>query len=74
MQAAHGPHKASKGMGTKCADQWAMPLSLECHALQHKLGWQTFAARYLPGDPLAICASYWFQWPSRLAWERKNGA
>jgi hypothetical protein len=71
IQAAHGPHKASKGMATKAADRYCMPLSEGCHlTTQHKQGWQTFAARYLGGaDPLAICEEYWRAWPGRSKWE-----
>ena len=73
MQAAHGPDKATKGMGSKCRDSAAMPLSTDCHAKQHRVGWISFAAAYLPGDPLVICAAYWRAWPGRVAWERANG-
>lgn len=72
IEAAHGPHKASKGMSSKCADRWAMPLSSACHGLQHRIGWQSFAAMHLHGDPLEICNAYWMKWPGRVAWERKT--
>lgn len=73
IQAAHVPHKASKGTATKAADQWAIPLSEGCHLhTQHSRGWQTFARLYLGGrDPVALAAEYWRAWPGRIAHERK---
>jgi hypothetical protein len=72
MEAAHGPDKASKGVGTKCRDSAAMPLSTLCHSLQHTKGWPWFAKHILRGrDPLAVCEAYWRAWPGRIAWERK---
>lgn len=74
MQAAHGPDKATKGMGTKCRDSCAMPLSELCHALQHQKGWKWFALNILGCDPLKLCEGYWWHWPGRIAWERKQEA
>lgn len=71
MQAAHGPHKATKGIGSKSADQYAMPLSENCHRLQHSIGWQSFAAKYLTWPAEQMCEAYWNRWPGRIAWERK---
>ena len=74
MQAAHGPHKATKGTGTKCADRYSMPLSELCHLLQHQKGWAWFGCEVLAQrDPLVICEAYWKAWPGRIAWERKLG-
>lgn len=73
VQAAHTPHKASKGMGSKCADQHMIPLSESCHMKQHHVGWQTFASLYLGGaDPVALAAQYWSAWPGRKAWEERQ--
>lgn len=78
MQAAHGPDKATKGMGTKCRDSAAMPLSENCHALQHNIGWISFGVSYLHthdmtfGGALAICDDYWRAWPGRAKWEADN--
>ncbi len=71
IQAAHGPHKASKGTSTKAADRWAMPLSEVCHIeTQHKQGWQKFATKYLGGrDPVQLAEDYWRAWPGRAKWE-----
>lgn len=73
MQAAHVPDPATKGIGTKSSDQYAIPLTVSCHFLQHMVGWQTFAANHLGGaDPRAMAEAYWRQWPGRSAWEAKN--
>lgn len=71
IEAAHGPHKASKGTSTKCADRYCLPLSWDCHHnKQHKMGWISFAAKYLGGrDPIALSEEYWKAWPGRRAWE-----
>ena len=74
IQAAHGPHKASKGVGTKVADRWAMPLSVNCHMAQHRMGWPSFAGLYLRGrEPLDVCEAYFIAWlrtPMGVKWRR----
>jgi hypothetical protein len=73
MQAAHTNDKTTKGVGTKCADRFAIPLSLGCHWHQHEIGWPEFARRYLGGMPPPVIATgYWLAWPGRIAWERKQ--
>lgn len=73
MQAAHVPHKASKGMSTKVADRYQIPLSENCHMhTQHQKGWQTFAALYLKHDPVALSEEYWKAWPARGQWEASH--
>jgi len=64
MHAAHVPHKASKGMGSKAADRWAIPLSEQCHLhTQHQIGWQSYAKLFLGGaDPVAMADAYWRAW------------
>lgn len=73
IQAAHAPHKASKGTATKAADRYQLPLSEGCHLrTQHTLGWPSFARFYLKGrDPVELAEAYWRAWPGRIAWERK---
>lgn len=74
IQAAHVPHPASKGVGTKSADRYQIPLSEVCHRTQHRLGWKTFAARFLKGvDPLILSCRYWAAWPGRVKWEADRG-
>jgi hypothetical protein len=76
MQAAHVPHKASKGMATKAADRWQIPLSEGCHLFtQHTQGWKTFTFKFLGGrDPVALAEAYWKAWPGRAKWEANNAA
>lgn len=73
IQAAHVPHKASKGVGTKVADRWCIPLSEGCHLdTQHRIGWPSFAKQFLNGqDPESLAGDYWHLWPGRIAWERR---
>lgn len=74
MEAAHGPDKATKGMSTKCRDSAAIPISSNCHRLQHSIGWTTFGMRYLPAEPLVMADAYWTEWartPMGLNWLRK---
>lgn len=77
MQAAHGPDKATKGMSTKCRDSAAIPLSENCHRLQHTLGWITFTLRFLAAPPLKLAEGYWNAWlrtPMGLRWLKKQAA
>ncbi len=63
MQSAHTPDASTKGMGTKAADFNAIPLTASCHQTQHRIGWQTFAKRYLKAaDPKALATAYWTAW------------
>jgi hypothetical protein len=76
MEAAHAPHKATKGTGTKCADRYAIPLCSFHHKLQHNMGWPKFEFVYLQrfGGALKAAEQLWQAWPGRIAWERKLGA
>jgi hypothetical protein len=73
MEAAHAPHKATKGTGTKCADRYAIPLCSFHHKLQHNMGWPAFELVYLQkyGGALKAAEELWRAWPGRIAWERK---
>lgn len=73
MQAAHVDHGGDKGMGTKVSDRFAIPLSANCHANQHRIGWRTFEGAYLGGDAVALSNGYWRDWHGRIAWEAHNG-
>jgi hypothetical protein len=74
IRSAHVDHAGSKGMGTKVADSNCIPLSDNCHRLQHTIGWRTFEATYLPGkDAVKLSNEYWSAWPGRKAWEQANG-
>jgi hypothetical protein len=74
MQAAHVPHKASKGTGTKAADRYCIPLTEGCHLhTQHRIGWPEFARLYLRGrDPVVLSCEYWAAWPSAAKREVAN--
>lgn len=78
VEAAHVPHKASKGTGTKSADCYAIPLCQMHHDEQHgrigrfkdRGGWPKFQAKY-GFTAIDVAGDYWHQWPGRPAWERK---
>ena len=60
MEAAHTPDPASKGMGTKAADQNAIPL---CHAhhFQHtSQGWSAIGLTRETAQ--AMASAYWRAW------------
>ena len=69
--AAHVDHAGGKGMGTKVADRHAIPLSNDCHRLQHSIGWRTYEQR-LCSDAVKLAEEYWRRWPGRIAWEAKQ--
>lgn len=69
IQAAHVDYAAkgtpeAKGTGTKVADRWCIPLSSDCHALQHRKGWQWFDLHILGGVARGemMAAEYWRLW------------
>lgn len=63
----------AKGTASKVADRWNIPLTDNCHKLQHLIGWPEFDRRYLGGEGAAeqIAATLWHLWPGRPAWERR---
>ena len=61
-----------KGMGTKCADNEALPMCAHHHAEQHMAGIRTFEARH-GVDLIAAAGQFWQQWPGRYQWERDHG-
>lgn len=80
MEAAHVDYAAkgtseAKGIGTKVADKWAIPLSSACHRLQHAKGWPWFDNNILKrhGAGMTMAESYWHAWPGRKAWEDRQG-
>lgn len=69
MEAAHVDYAGkgtpdAKGMGSKVADRWQIPLSHNCHRLQHTKGWPWFDQHILGGiERGAMMASeYWRLW------------
>lgn len=78
VEAAHTPHKATKGTGTKSSDSYAIPMCQRhhdeqggtCGSFGKRGGWATFQAKY-GFDAAEVANSYWKAWPGRIAWERK---
>ena len=74
VQAAHVDHAGSKGMATKVADKFCIPLCEDHHRRQHNKGWMTFEKECLGGkSAVAISEAYWRAWPGRVEWEREYG-
>ncbi|WP_343518131.1 hypothetical protein [Sphingomonas sp.] len=76
MRSAHVDYAAkgtpdAKGASSKVADRWCIPLSDNCHKLQHVIGWPAFDARYLPAKAEQLAAEYWRAWPGRKKWEQE---
>jgi hypothetical protein len=72
IEAAHVDHAGGKGMGTKVADKFAIPLCSAHHAEQHMAGRKTFEARHRI-NMLGAAQVYWSKWPGRYKWEAENG-
>lgn len=68
--AAHVDYAGGKGMATKVADRFAVPMCDEHHREQHTLGWQPFEKLH-DFDGLATAEAFWRAWPGRVKWERK---
>lgn len=69
-RACHVDYAGGKGMATKVADKFSVPMCDGHHGEQHR-GWKTFEAKYRI-NCLALSADFWLRWPGRPAWERKN--
>lgn len=76
MESAHLDFAGGKGIGTKVADRYAVPMCAGHHAMQHREGWQTFMALMgtTANELLVAAARLWNAWPGRPAWERKQEA
>jgi hypothetical protein len=74
MEAAHLDFAGGKGIGTKVADRYSVPMCSAHHALQHRVGWMTFIGRMGAAAPelMVAAARLWNAWPGRPAWERKQ--
>ena len=72
-EAMHVDYAGDKGMGTKVSDRFCVPGCTAHHALQHRLGWDSFEVeiRIAQGATLIFAKGYWDRWPGRIAWERK---
>lgn len=75
MRSAHVDYAGDKGMGSKVSDRFCIPLSDNCHRLQHTMGWKSFDERVLGGASrgLMLSQEYWLAWPGRAKWENENG-
>lgn len=69
MQACHVDYAAkgtpdAKGMSSKVADRWQIPMSAKCHDLQHRKGWPWFDLHILGGHGRGelMAAEYWRLW------------
>jgi hypothetical protein len=73
IEAAHLDWAGGKGVGTKVADRYAVPMCSGHHRLQHEKGWLTFMNEREVSKALMLEAAqqFWRMWPKRLAWERK---
>ena len=73
LEAAHLDFAGGKGVGTKVADRYAVPMCQAHHRLQHTIGWPALMLRMGVGaGPLLDAAKrFWLAWPGRPAWERK---
>jgi len=72
--AAHVDHAGGKGVATKVADRFCIPLCDECHRRQHRMGWPAFERGLPYADAIALASRYWSEWPGRVAWEREQAA
>lgn len=61
IHACHVDHGGDKGMGTKVADHFAVPMCTAHHAEQHNKGWRTFEKRY-GFDGLVYAEQYFGAW------------
>jgi hypothetical protein len=75
IRSAHADYAGDKGMATKVSDRFCIPLSDNCHRLQHAKGWPWFDLHILGGVSrgLMLSQEYWRAWPGRAKWESENG-
>lgn len=71
MEAAH-VQGGARGVGTKAADRFAVPLCSAHHREQHDRGWASFQRSHMV-DAQGAAAAYWQAWPGRRSWEAANG-
>jgi len=58
----------AKGMSTKVADRFCIPLCDDCHKRQHNLGWESSEVELPTRDAVALSTAFWQQWPGRVGW------
>lgn len=76
IEAAHVDYAGGKGIGTKVADRYAVPLCSTHHAMQHVMGWAAFERQYFgeAGYALKAAEFLWSRWGGRTKWEKKQEA
>lgn len=74
IEAAHLDFAGGKGVGSKVADRYSVPMCSAHHRLQHNKGWVTFPRSMgVTKEQLMLAAArLWNAWPGRIAWERKQ--
>jgi hypothetical protein len=74
-QAAHLDFAGGKGVGTKVADRYSVPMCGRHHRIQHDKGWETFMRMTgCTREQLMLAAArLWNSWSGRRAWEAKQG-
>jgi hypothetical protein len=72
IEAAHVDYAGGKGMGTKVADRFCVPMCSEHHRVQHQHGWPAFEANFKI-NALEASKAYWSAWPGRAKWEAEHG-
>jgi hypothetical protein len=71
-EAAHVDIAGGKGVATKVADRFCIPLSSGCHRHQTEvIGWPEFEKTLRGGSAVALAGTYWQNWDGRIAWERE---
>lgn len=74
IEAAHVDYAGGKGVGTKVADRFAVPLCSHHHRVQHDMGWKRFETQFFGEQGMALKSAdvFWRQWPGRVKWEAKQ--
>ena len=72
VQSAHVDYAGGKGMGTKVADRFSVPLCDAHHREQHNMGWTSFEMKH-GINALRIANELWRRWPGRARWEATRG-
>ncbi len=65
----------AKGVSSKVADRFCLPLCNACHIEQTDVvGWPEFEKLLPLCDAEALAGVYWTEWPGRREWERDQAA
>ena len=71
---AHHIYLPGDAKGKKPHDSQTIPLCAHHHEEGHRIGWDSFDARYglKPGQRVNTAAALWKASPHRIKWEQKN--